>query len=651
MPSLPTPGLSKNRWGDDLNDFLRVAHNEDGTLKDVATDADLTALTAETARVKARVIDVMDYATGDGTTDDAAAILSAHNDLMTAGGGELFFGTPPVAYRIASNITQLVTAPLTMNLNGQTILRTPTSTWGIRPPTVTPTKTLASPVAYGDQTITLTSATGVLPGDIFEVSESVDMGGANARQTYCARSVSGNVITLTTSSRMIFTTAATITHYYSPHRFTMRDGVLHFASEPTFSQTMVTLGGFNQPQVDNIMLSSDQAWKDGLPNGFGISMSGLVAPSFTNIKCDSIAYGIQGGGISVSVTNITARNTRHPTVPSNWCNGFSVVGVRTTDCYQTIDSHHAFDVHYSDVIATRDAGIPNLRTIGGGISNALVYADADDTWEGPHFQFYTLTHPTWYDDAVLSLRDVRIESPNRTLSAVGCTFGHVVMDNVVAKCGPTSSNPPFSNDLKSIRLSESCRNPDGTPWTRKTVRLDTRVTASPNLPAYLDTGVYHINPFLTLTDHKSGMMKAYGSVFTNLSTDPIAISIRVHTNVFGTGDYPPVVFGQITLKAGLRHSNSGRFDIKAQTYDFYQKCAATSTIDLPTTPSFVSAATGQTNESITMTLSNVTGAGFTELGGTYPDTYFQFDLAISSGRTSPRYTLWYEIDLIRTASS
>lgn len=34
MPALPTPGGSTGTWGDDLNEFLLVSHNEDGTIKD-----------------------------------------------------------------------------------------------------------------------------------------------------------------------------------------------------------------------------------------------------------------------------------------------------------------------------------------------------------------------------------------------------------------------------------------------------------------------------------------------------------------------------------------------------------------------------------------------------------------------------------------
>ncbi len=86
MARLPEIGSDIDNWGIVLNEFLRISHHEDGTLKGCLG-----------------VVNVKDYgAVGDGTTDDAAAIVAA-DAFATGEGGWLFF--PPGIYLIRSNIT------------------------------------------------------------------------------------------------------------------------------------------------------------------------------------------------------------------------------------------------------------------------------------------------------------------------------------------------------------------------------------------------------------------------------------------------------------------------------------------------------------------------------------------------------------------
>lgn len=92
MSRLPTPGGDNGNWGTILNDFLGVAHNADGTIKNF-------------------FYNVKDYgATGNGTTDDYAAIQAAINAMTSqaiaqggnAGGGVLFF--PPGLYSVSQTL-------------------------------------------------------------------------------------------------------------------------------------------------------------------------------------------------------------------------------------------------------------------------------------------------------------------------------------------------------------------------------------------------------------------------------------------------------------------------------------------------------------------------------------------------------------------
>src|SRR5689334_18225952 len=55
MSRLPTPGGDAGQWGSILNDFLNVAHNTDGSLKDGATATDATAVRTSGAQTIAGV--------------------------------------------------------------------------------------------------------------------------------------------------------------------------------------------------------------------------------------------------------------------------------------------------------------------------------------------------------------------------------------------------------------------------------------------------------------------------------------------------------------------------------------------------------------------------------------------------------------------
>lgn len=83
MARLPVPGSDVDSWGALLNEFLRVSHHEDGTLRGVI-----------------EVVNVKDFgAAGDGTADDSSALVAA----MAAASHCIFF--PTGVYRIAANIT------------------------------------------------------------------------------------------------------------------------------------------------------------------------------------------------------------------------------------------------------------------------------------------------------------------------------------------------------------------------------------------------------------------------------------------------------------------------------------------------------------------------------------------------------------------
>lgn len=88
MARLPRTDADSDRWGTILNEFLRVSHREDGTLKGGSN-----------------VVNVRDLgAQGDGRTNDTTAFQQAAAQINAAGGGILLI--PPGEYMVGrQNIT------------------------------------------------------------------------------------------------------------------------------------------------------------------------------------------------------------------------------------------------------------------------------------------------------------------------------------------------------------------------------------------------------------------------------------------------------------------------------------------------------------------------------------------------------------------
>ncbi len=86
MPRLPVLASDADQWGAVLNEFLRVAHHEDGSLRGTY-----------------RVLNVKDFgATGDGTTDDTSAIQAAVSKA-TASGKRVYL--PSGNYRTTATVS------------------------------------------------------------------------------------------------------------------------------------------------------------------------------------------------------------------------------------------------------------------------------------------------------------------------------------------------------------------------------------------------------------------------------------------------------------------------------------------------------------------------------------------------------------------
>lgn len=92
MANLPTDGSSEGTWGDELNTFLEIAHNGDGTLKTISH----TALSNIGSKTHAQ-LDTLLSATPGTAEASKALILDSSIDISTirnlAATGEISAGT------------------------------------------------------------------------------------------------------------------------------------------------------------------------------------------------------------------------------------------------------------------------------------------------------------------------------------------------------------------------------------------------------------------------------------------------------------------------------------------------------------------------------------------------------------------------------
>lgn len=116
MARLPQPGADDGVWGNILNDFLLQEHAADGSLN-IRTDGTLAFINVKTYG-----------ATGDGTTDDTAAIQAAINAVPSTGGTVLL---PAGTYRVTSMLTIDTDNTVLSGVGAASVLQAPNTALGI----------------------------------------------------------------------------------------------------------------------------------------------------------------------------------------------------------------------------------------------------------------------------------------------------------------------------------------------------------------------------------------------------------------------------------------------------------------------------------------------------------------------------------------
>ena len=593
-------------------------------------------------------ISVLDYYLSSDDGDYGPALIHALNVS-----NNVFWPDFGGTYAIKSQVSKTLTNDVVIDFRGNNINFTGNVT--LIGSVISGTRTLGANAARYATQISLTSATNLAVGDLLFINTSIAVENAwsyTKKDVVKIKSISGTTVELEEGLNFSYTTADSGLSIiaYRPAKATF--------IRPKFTlATVVGQGMFECRGLHNIVIENPV----GIGNKTGFVPSTDETRRMFQIdrcyglratKCEFTALSypllVVGGTRNTVIDGITANFCRHSAEASDWAKTVSVSNLVASDCYASVSAHPAFDVVYNGVRAQREEYLPNLRCVGFELRNAKMHTVADDTASGPYFQNLVLNSGLTYlhSDADSVFDSVKVDSPNRTVATLGVSYGrNITVKDSSAVGFQATVLGGITGDISFLgrnRLNTKNSISHGLQAVRNKVRLQ----SNPLFNAELISGIYHIDLRNNLVDQQDYFLRCYGAIAQNVVGEPAVIPVQIHTNAFAEVDNPAVLRGRLKLKAHLRHANAGSYAYLEKDFVFYHQSAATSSVVFPTTAIATSGLQGITNESLAMTVGNISQAGVTQLGASQ-DFYVQFDVTLSSGRTSPFYGLTYELELFR----
>lgn len=592
-------------------------------------------------------------AVGDGVADDGPAIAAAINS-----GNRITLGRAPVAYRVGSIQTFTLTSDIEIDCAGQKI-NFDGGALVFLAPTIATGRLLAANALRYATALTLDSAADIQAGDLLAVDTTViaETGWSYKKKDVVkVRSVVGNIVELEDAINFAYATSDTglsIT-VYRPRRVRLINPnvslVTAVANLAPFDfqyvqVEIVSPRGEGLPGLDRINDTSRYAYR------FYGTYGSVVRDA--DVRNLSYPILISAGARDTLVDGIRGAYCRHLVVPTDWASGITVLNLRGTDNWQSLDSHPAFDVVYDGVKIDRDTGLSNIRSVRGALRNCRMHTLAEDGADGPYYHSLTLAADAsyLYDDADFHLENVEILSPNRSTPTINVMRGRTVfVDGLVGPERAFACSTTTANAVGLLVWGPRNRIGGRPSPTRSIndVRCPVRIMQPPRLDAYVDAGVYHVDPRKQMVDQNTNRLQCYGNVARMLAGSPQTLPVRIHTNAFGGIDTVAWVHGILRVTALIRHSSVGGWAQITKEWRFQHKAVATSSVDFPLdglSPVAILGA-GTTAAAPLLTVANPAQQGSTELGAS-ADFVVSFDLAAEmAGVTSPIIDLDYELELI-----
>lgn len=594
-----------------------------------------------------------DYVAGDGVNEDSIAIGEAFRS-----GRKVVFGTPPGGkYRLEYGDIVELTQPLEIDFGGHEIAFAG-SVITFTSPKVASGRKLAVNTPRYSTAVTLNDVAGIAAGDLIVITTSVpgETGwNYTKKDVIKVRSVSGAKVELEEPTMFAYATT---------------DAGLNVDAHRPQSVRLIrpfgTTAGpslmFNFEYLENVEVISPKfvgssnfdAAADS--SRAGICFVGCWGATVRDAHFEYMSYPIMPsrGTRNILVDGLVATGCRHAIAPTDWVKRVLVRNLRASDCQGAIDSHPAFEVCYENAFVDRDRDLSNLRCVGGTLRNCRIHTLAGDNAAGPYYHSLSPSADVssyLYADADFRIENVDIIAPNRTLPTIRVERGrNVYIDGLAAPAGAIAFSNASLNTVGQVLWGPNNQiggRPSPSHSIATGVRCPIRILQPPLLNAYLDNGVYHIDPRLQMVDQSNNRLRCYGSVARLLSgASSFTLPIRIHTNPFGNIDSTSYVHGRLRLRSKTRHNSGGVFATVEKEFNFFHKAVQTSAVYFPLLPVFTSAASGQSNENnLALTIANPTQAGSSELGGV-GDFYVGIDATIAMPVVvSPIFDLDYELEL------
>lgn len=204
--------------------------------------------------------------------------------------------------------------------------------------------------------------------------------------------------------------------------------------------------------------------------GSSYELISCYMPRVGNVVANRCQYPISptAGTYDTVIDSITASFCRHAASPTTWFNKLEVKKCVGYNNFATMDSHAGFDAKWRNVFATEEYDMPNIRCIGGELTDIEIVASLGTTpAEDPQIGIVTFTgDDSMYRDWIAT--NVMLNYPNRVddIFALPWQAGNVFYENVNCmggsiRCVNTASKIKTATIVNAnayIRLVGDCGN-------------------------------------------------------------------------------------------------------------------------------------------------------------------------------------------------